>query len=395
MNKNRVGGWAALCVAACGVGHAHAEGLNYQLHGFASGALAKSWGNNYVGESLDGSFDFYELGVNATAGGGPITVSAQGLYRRFGELDKEGLRLDYAFADYRFLSGIDANAGVRLGRVKNPYGFFNDSRDVVFTRPGILLPGSVYFEGSGIRSLLFSSDGGQLYGGWNVDDHYLSLIVSRALDFDASDDQERTLFGGNFPGAIEIDGLTVARLMDEWAGGTLRAALTYTRAELALDPNPGVPLTGDFDADLYVASVAYNGERYSVTGEYLYTRFDGRLNGIPERNSSDGIYVQGDYRFMPEWTGMLRYDLTFSDRNDRNGSDTASCARNEDGSIDRHRCYSRDLTVGLKWLPDERWGVWAEQHFIQGSATAPRLENQGRTIESDGKLFLLMVGYHF
>ena len=30
-----------------------------------------------------------------------------------------------------------------------------------------------------------------------------------------------------------------------------------------------------------------------------------------------------------------------------------------------------------------------------GSATAPELENQNRTIEPDGKLFLLMVGYHF
>ena len=87
---------------------------------------------------------------------------------------------------------------------------------------------------------------------------------------------------------------------------------------------------------------------------------------------------------------MLRYDLTFSDRNDRDGREYAESTGN-----DRHDRFARDLTVGLKWLPDEHWGVWAEQHFIDGSATAPSLENQNRTIESDGALFLLMVGYHF
>ncbi|MFA5938337.1 MAG: hypothetical protein WC809_03185 [Sinimarinibacterium sp.] len=378
--------FATLCLA-----DAHAEEFQYQVHGFASQAFAKSWGNNYVGESLDGSLDFYELGLNATAGGGPITVSGQVLYRRFGEIDREGARLDFAFADYRFLSGVDANAGIRLGRVKNPYGFYNDSRDIVFTRPGILLPSSVYFEGSGVRSLLFSSDGGQLYGGWNVQDHYLSAIVSRALDFEASEDQERSLFGGSFPGEIEIDGLTVARLMDEWAGGTWRAALTYTTAELALDPAPGVPFFGSFDADLYIASLAHNGERYSVTAEYLLTRFKSRFGGVSERSSSDGIYVQADYQFASAWTGMLRYDLTFSDRNDRDGREYAA----EEPGNDRHDRFARDFTVGLKWLPDEHWGVWAEQHFTQGSANAPGLENQNRTIEPDGKLFLLMVGYHF
>ena len=92
-------------------------------------------------------------------------------------------------------------------------------------------------------------------------------------------------------------------------------------------------------------------ERYSVTAEYLLTRFEGRFNGVSNRSSSDGIYVQTDYRFAPEWTGMLRYDLTFSDRNDRDGREYAD----ETGG-DRSERFARDLTIGLKWLPDEHWG---------------------------------------
>lgn len=368
------------------------EGLHYQLHGFAAQAYALSEGANYVGDSHDGSFEFYELGASGALGYGPLMASAQLLLRRFGELDDGDARVDYAFLDYRALSGVNANAGLRLGRVKNYYGLFNDSRDVIFTRPGILLPGSVYFEGAGVRTLLFSSDGGQLYGGWSLGEHYASFAVTRALDKTADSDERRALFGGaEFPGELQINGLTVARLMDEWAAGTWTAALTYTRSEIALEPGPGIPLSGSLDAQLYVASLRHIGSAYAVTAEYQLTRTLAQTNvSGRQRNDSDGVYVQVDYDFRPRWTAMARYDLTFSDRDDRSGRDYAR----ETGG-DRHGRYARDLTVGVKWLPDDHWGVWSEYHFIQGSATVPAIENQNRTVEASSGLFLLMLGYHF
>ncbi len=147
--------------AAVAGNSAAARPLQYQIHGFAAQAYAHSDGNNYVGSSLDGSFEFFELGLNGSVAYGPLTVSAQGLVRKFGEIDDGQPRLDYGFADYRLFSTMNYNAGIRAGRVKNYYGLYNDSRDVVFTRPGVLLPGSVYFESTGIRALLFSSDGGR------------------------------------------------------------------------------------------------------------------------------------------------------------------------------------------------------------------------------------------
>jgi len=370
-----------------------ASDLQYQLHGFAAQAYALSDGNNYVGDSLDGSLDFYELGLNGSAGLGPLTISAQGLVRRFGEQDDGDLRLDYGFLDYRAFSSMDATAGVRLGRVKNYYGLFNDTRDVVFTRPGIVLPSSVYFEGAGIRSILFSSDGGQLYGGYGFGDHYASLNVTLARDDTASRQEKRILFGGgtNIPGDIQINDLVVARLMDEWGGGTWRAALSYVHGRIEIDAAPGVPVSGYLDADVYVASLRHSSERYSITAEYALTAVDGVADpGGKIQTRSDGVYAQLDYRVADEWTGMLRYDLYFPDRNDRDGRDYEA----ETGG-DPHSRYSRDLTVGVNWLPDPHWGVWAEYHWIQGSAAVPHIENMGRTIESDSALLLLMLGYHF
>ncbi len=368
------------------------EPLQAQWHGFAAQAFAVSDGNNYVGESLDGSLDFYEIGVNGAVGWGALTVSAQALARRFGALDSGDIRLDYAFVDYLALSTMSTRAGLRLGRVKNQYGLFNDSRDVVFTRPGILLPSSVYFEGVGVRNLLFSSDGGQLYAGRSLGDHYLSFSGTRALNFQADEEQKRSLFGGgaaNFE--LNIDGLTIVRLQDEWAGGTWRAALTYTDAAIVFESNQQPSFVGQLDADIWVASLRHTGERYGLIAEYQITRivfasdFTGR-----DRSTSDGGYVQLDYRFDPRWTGMLRYDMTFSDRNDRNGREFA-----ESTGGDRTTRYARDLTVGLKWLPDAHWGVWAEHHFIRGSASAPGLENRDRELKPDANLFLLMLAYHF
>ncbi len=400
MSHRKVRRWqiissSLLGAAACCIGATvqAAPDFQYQLHGFAAQAYALSDGNNYVGDSLDGSLEFYEMGLNGSAGIGSVTASAQGLVRRFGEQDDGDLRLDYGFLDYRAVSTLDATAGVRLGRVKNYYGLFNDTRDIVFTRPGIVLPSSVYFEGTGIRSILFSSDGGQLYGGYGYGDHFTSLNVTLALDDTASGDEKRTLFGGgtNFPADLQINDLIVARLMDEWGGGTWHAALSFVHGRIAIDAAPGVPISGAIDADIYVASLRHSGERYTVTAEYALTALTGESNpGGRIDTKSDGLYGQLDYRLTEQWTGMLRYDLYFADRNDRDGNDFAA----QTGG-DPHTRYARDLTFGLVWLPDQHWGVWAEHHLIQGSATAPRSENMGRSIESDGSLFLLMVGYHF
>ncbi len=181
------------------------------------------------------------------------------------------------------------------------------------------------------------------------------------------------------------------RLMDEWGAGAWRAALTYTTTGIEADPAPTNPVSGTIDATVWIGSLAYNAERYSITSEYVLTSTTTRTN-LTGRSfgRSDGGYVQGDYRFNERWTGMLRYDLYWPDRNDRSGDDYAAATGG-----DRHRRYARDLTAGVKWLPDRHWGVWGEYHVIRGSATVPRLENGGRMIEADGNLFLLMVGYHF
>ncbi|HVT36933.1 MAG TPA: hypothetical protein VHE37_15190, partial [Nevskiaceae bacterium] len=306
--------------------------------------------------------------------------------------ENDSLRLDYAQIDYGFLSGNGYNAGIRAGRVKNPFGLFNETRDVVFTRPGILLPESIYLDREGLRNLLFSSDGGQLYGGINIGDHYSSVVITHGLNRNFTDLQKRVLTGGlNLPADVELSDFYVGRVEDESNGGVWRNAFSFVHGDIDIMPNPGAPVSGHLGANFFVLSSRYNGERWSATGEYslIYTRGNYSLTG-PIDSKSDGGYLQADYRFNPQWSLMTRYEMSFSNRNDRDGRQYASATGG-----DRYSQFSRDATLGLKWLPDQHWGVWGEYHLIDGTSSVSPLDNVGRAPDDHWSMLLLMGAYRF
>jgi len=136
---------------------------NMQLHGFMSQAFFNSSDNNVYGQSADGiSPGLTEIGLNLNYQPlNNLRFAAQGLYRRAGDVDPGSLRLDYGLADLTLIDYGNSLLGLRAGRVKIPYGLYNETRDVAFTHPTILLPQGIYFDRS--RSLMLSADGGSLY----------------------------------------------------------------------------------------------------------------------------------------------------------------------------------------------------------------------------------------
>lgn len=373
-----------------------AQALDYQVHGFASQAYLLSEGNNFYGESTDGSHDFYEAAINGSVAlGSGLLVSAQVMLRDAGLTDTGKPRLDYALLDWNVLQGVNSSAGIRIGRVKNAMGLFNDTRDVIFARPGILLPQSVYYEGVGLRGLFFSSDGAQLYGSTTSSRHELSFSLSAALDRDFTSKEREVLLGGSafgmFVDEIRVHDLVFAQVLDSYDGGRLTFGLSHVRARVDLEPVPTFPIDAELKARIYVASLRYNAERYSVTGEYTYTRTESHSNFMGDSASaSDGGYVQVDYRLTPKWSLYGRYDATFSDADDRDGSDAA-----ETTGEDRYSRFAHDLVLGASWKPDAHWGVWAEVHRIYGTATAPALDNPDGADDERWTLFTVMAAFRF
>jgi hypothetical protein len=374
-------------------GAAPAFAFDYQIHGFATQGFILSDGNNLFGDSTHGSFEYFEAGVSAAVQLRPdLLISAQGVVRDAGATDTGKPRLDYALLDYRAYSGTESGVGLRLGKVKNPFGLFNDTRDVVFTRPGILMPTSIYNDNLGERSILFSSNGAQLYGNRLLGSHDISFVGTVARNRKFSDSEKRLVLGGELPGFdfdLKLKNFWNARVMDELDGGRWRFALSHTDTDLVVNTDPSFATFGRLGVTLDVLSAQFNAETFSLTSEYiLYSAksdftFGGQTQASTDR--LDGGYIQADYRFNPQWAAMLRYDAYFSDRNNRSGSNCGN----------RYDCFALDATAGVSWRYDEHWGVWGEYHYIDGIATLQPLDNEGRTPVNHWSVFLLMAGYHF
>jgi hypothetical protein len=362
-----------------------------QIHGFASQSYLHTTENQFFGHTTDtGSLDFTEMGINGSWR--PLSnlqTSMQVVYRRAGRTDDSDLRIDFGFLDYSFLSEADNLAGVRLGRVVNPFGLYNDTRDMPFTRPSILLPQSIYFDIT--RNFALSGDGIQIYGEQRSQFGDFQLQVngfySRANDPSWRD----AIFGPALgPGKADGELSWIGRLMYEWGGGKVR--LGVTSGEVNLDYNPHAPTlnTASLSFQPILFSAQYNAENWSLTGEYAIRTSDFRNYVIPEMSlTGESYYVQGTYRFTSEWEGFLRYDVLYADRDDRNGKKFAAATGGN--AYDQ---FAKDLTVGLRWDVTPSIMLRGEYHYIEGTGWTSPAENQSGTSKY-WDLFALSVSFRF
>lgn len=342
-----------------------------QLHGFASQAYISTTDNRYFGPSDSGSFDFRELGVNLSWQALPnLQFAAQVGSRKAGNTEVNARpRFDYALVDYTFYSGADSRGGVRLGRHRNPLGFYNLTRDVANTRPSIFLPESIYSDAS--RNLLLALDGVQFYG------------------------ESRTAVGDFFldvgAGEVILDSITkqsanpatsyVGRLLYERNGGRLRLALTAADANLDFFQRPFAD--AQFNLKAYILSAQYNEDRWSLTGEWvpeLKSTVSGLVfPGLPPfippavlpdiKQTGESYYLQGTYRFAADWEALLRYDVQYSDKSDKTG------VRNATATTPAHRFFAKDWTAGLSWSVRPDTKIRAEYHRVNGTSWLSTREN--------------------
>jgi len=383
---------AVVLAAICFGTSAHA--IDYQVHGYAAQGFVYSQHNNFFGDSTDGSFDYYEAGISATVEVTPkLLLAAQAAVRDAGISDDGSGRLDYALADYRLLSEATTQAGLRAGKVKNALGFYNETRDVVFTRPSILLP-SVYSDNQNQRSLIFTAPGAQAYGSTFFGQHELSFSGTVNAERDVRESDERLLIRLSVPFDLRIGDSWNVQVMDSIDGGKWQFA--YSRFVGQFRMTTDINLIGRFDVDLDVFSARYNAERFTLTAEYVIVGNENllQLRGTPILRQSveaDGGYLQAEYRLRPEWTVMTRMDSFYRNRHDRSGREFAAT----NPGADRRSQVSHDFTIGVQWRPDEHWGVWAEHHWINGTASLQGLENPPPVRDQRWSMLMLMAGYKF
>jgi len=370
---------------------------DWQVHGFLSQGFTYTDHHQVFGTSEDGSLDFREMGVNGSVKLLPnLLVSAQGLYRDAGASDNLGTRLDFAQVDYNApLLNSKLVLGARGGRVKVPFGLYNDTRDVLSTRPTVLLPQSIYFDTLALRQAMISADGGVLYSSYTQGNHRFGFELMTAEPRDDVGGAPAFLTGiANPQGELSGRPMFIGRAAYEWMGG--RGRLMFSIVDLDRDFHSASAATpsGNIKVQYPLFSAQYNAEKWSLTTEYgwIDTQRTGFLP-VAQKNTSENFYVQGEYRFTQAISGVLRYDVFHVNRDDRDGKTLSGLT-----GLPRHQFYARDLTTGVRWEFADNFLLAADYHYINGTAWLNTTDNPDllRGIgDSDWNLFTTMLSFRF
>jgi len=388
------------CYSSAGIAESWALPDDIQFHGFLTQGLFHNSDNNIFGPSDDGlSLGLTEVGLNVNYQ--PMDLlrfAAQGLYRRAGEVDKGSARLDYGLVDLTLLNYDSGTVGLRGGRIKLPFGLYNETRDVSFTHSTILLPQGIYFDRS--RSLLLAADGGSFYVEQRTDfgDFNFKFNVGM-LSNDLNEIKTIVLASGNAHGQFETKPAIVTQLKYELNGGEYVFAVSYMDLEFNYTPVSGdrsflgqtlSKSTTNIQPLLF--SAQYNGENLNLTGEYSYrwNNFGNFAQYGGGKFVTESWYLEGSYRILPQLQATVRYDTITINKDDPNGNDAANLG------FPKHVAFAQDWVFGLRWDITPSWMLRTDYTLVHGTAWLPWADNPDPfKAKQDWDIYGLQMSFKF
>lgn len=367
----------------------------FQLHGFVNQGYFLSSHNNVNGKSSSnhGSLGLTEIGINASIRPfSQLGFAVQGIYRKAGALSDEA-QIDFALLDWTFYNTGDTQAGLRLGRIKNPIGFYNETRDMAFTRPSIVLPQGIYYER--LRDLYLSSDGAQFYYNQSSAFGEFSLQANIGKPMGGKNELEYAFFTFDAPGQLKAKTSKLVKLAYESHSGATRFAMTYIDLDLDYKEEAYDILNpGDIAIDVLIFSAQQRVNNLTLTAEYLIQ--DNVLSDfgflLPDSNATSiSYYLEGAYQVSTEIQLSLRYDALYINEDDKNGALYSAMT-----GMPRHSAFTKGSMVGLSWVPSHQWMIRTEYHRISGSSTLSRADNTDMNAnKKHWDLFALQLSYRF
>lgn len=398
----------ALILALPTTAPAQADPMDWRFQGFASQRLTATSGNNdFFGDTSDGpSGSYREIGAGFSwTPASHWLLSGQAIHRHGGNSEEDTLEADYLFLAWSPFDLADGELSLRAGKIKVPYGLFNEGRDTPMTRPGILPPQSIYLDA--LRGFNQSAFGLHLGGEWNWDLGSVSLDLTQMKPNVEGTNPYLFFVGDNvvFPGSLDSSNgdAFAARLAYDHDGGRVRAMFSHARGKARYQPGIGdIWQDGQLDPTFTTLSLQWNGERLSLSWEHSRNVFRSHYESafVPDldlKSVGSSEYLQAEWRFNSRWTGLLRHDRLYLDDDDKDGS--AFAAANP-GKPPWMR-YAKDWTLGLRYRPDEHWLLAGEYHRVDGISWLPPADNLSGGIWDAGAtdrrwdLFLLQATYQF
>ena len=356
------------------------EDLNIQFHGYAAqGFVYTNHNNAFYMDTSDGSAAWTEAVVNISANPTPkLRVGVQGRYWLLGTTGDE-ISLDWATADYK----VNDRFGVRFGKVKTPWGLFNETQDLDPLFLWTLLPQSIYDITT--RNSDLAHFGGVAYGVVNLGERIGDLnyrlwggeaIVPKndgqfADLSDAGTGPLSAMAYTTLGGALHWDTPIRGLMIGASDGKANQANVQLQGGSEVFAPWNNVSYFGRYEKNKWMVAAEWN--RRAATGSL-------NLTGQPPTRQP------GDPR---AWYGMASYKVT--------GKLTAGAYESQ--MVDHQQLlgpdrYSKDWTVSGRYDCNQYIYIKAEQHFINGTALS--FENGNNSaLQPTSRLSALRVGVSF
>lgn len=371
-----------------------------QLHGFVSQGAFISSSYNYLGRSKNGSVEFTEAALNASSEvADRLRVGLQLFARDIGPIGDYKISLDWAFLDYRWKEWL----GVRAGRVKMPFGLYNEVNDVPGARLPILLPQSIYPVRS--RDFLLALTGAAIYGSPLVGTagaiDYQVFFGTIFLDLGDSPQfigaHTRRAGGAQVFWRPPIEGLRIGPSFLN-----VKVDFDFQLDQMTIDQlimDGAVPADFDgraqlrlHDANLLVGSVEYDIGRWLFAGEYSRQLIHAETTPpglIPEADAdsdSERFYLLAAHRLREDLTVGGYASFQFRDVDNRSG----------EGLPVSHTAYQQDYAATGRYDINEFWLIKLEAHLLRGTAALSQADNPGGTLdEKNWGLFLAQTVLSF
>ena len=347
-----------------------------ELHAFVSQGFILSAKNEYLATSRRGSLEFSEVGLNLTK---PLPenlrLGVQLFAHDLGPFGNFAPQFDWYYLDWRPRDEF----GIRVGRLKMPFGLYNELNDIDAARVPILLPQSIYQADH--REYLFALAGGELYGDVHLGD-------AGSLEYRG--------YGGTLPGQLpsgpQQPGVSVVRaavpyvygarllwstpldgLVAGYSGQAVRFDVDY-----ALDPAvravlegatilpPGLvnPLAVKFRVTRWIASLQYVAHDLDFSAEY--SRWTGVFYSpapalFPRHTVNERYYAMASYHLSSWFTPGVYYSAYFPNVKDRGGRES----------------HQKDLAVTTRYDLTDHWLIKLEGHLMFGTATLDNKQLNG------------------
>jgi len=368
---------------------AHAAELGHEgdlasveIHGFASQGFILTSSNNYLADNTThGSFQYSEIGLNFTK---PLvdklSLGLQLFAQDLGPTGNYDAKMDWFYLDYHWQDWL----GFRAGRVKIPFGLYNEINDVDSARTAVLLPQSVYPVAN--VNYLLAQTGAELYG-------YLGLHAAGALDYHA---YAGTILVDTLvpPGSpyqvvdLNVPYVTGGRLLWETplqglrVGGSLQALrIDATLLDNAMLVSVRIP------AILWVASAEYAVHNLVFSTEYSrwYVKSDSTNEALFPASpivTSERGYAMVTYRAAPWLQPGVYYSLLFPNIDDRSGREN----------------MQHDVATTVRFDLNSNWLVKLEGHYMSGTAGLASSLNDNaplNALERNWGVFLVKTTAYF